>query len=443
MSRGWTGEGREDLPEQADVVIIGGGIIGCATAYYLARRGVSVVVVDKGALGYEQSTRNWGWVHQQVRYPHLIPLAVESVQLWERLGDELGSDLEWMQGGNLSLGFSEADAADFEQWGRDARERGLETEILTRGQVVEILPGSEGRWTSALHVPSDGQANPDLVMAAFARAAVDQGAQIVSDCAALGVDTQAGSVHSVRTERGAIRTDRVVCAAGAWSARFARPLGVQLPQRAVRASVVRTVPVSPLTDLTAWGDGFTFRQDRAGRFVLASGSMAVYDITLDLLRDLRRFAPLAWSNRRSVRLGVGRPLLNDLAALVPGSAAKREFWQRRRSVDPPTDQRSVRASLAGFRRMFPDLAYTPIEHTWAGNIDTTPDQAPVLGPIPDAPEGFFLATGLSGHGFALGPGSAKLMSELVMDDAPSVDPHPFRYSRFAEGDLPPMPKLRH
>ena len=87
------------------------------------------------------------------------------------------------------------------------------------------------------------------------------------------------------------------------------------------------------------------------------------------------------------------------------------------SVDPPTDQRSVRASLAGFRRMFPDLADTPIEHTWAGNIDTTPDQAPVLGPIPDAPEGFFLATGLSGHGFALGPGSAKLMSELVMDDA--------------------------
>ncbi len=150
MSRGWTGDGREELPEQADVVIIGGGIIGCATAYYLAKRGVSVVVVDKGALGYEQSTRNWGWVHQQVRYPHLIPLAVESVRLWERLGDELGSDLEWMQGGNLSLGFSEADAADFEQWGRDAHERGLETEILTRGEVVEMLPGSEGRWTSAL-----------------------------------------------------------------------------------------------------------------------------------------------------------------------------------------------------------------------------------------------------------------------------------------------------
>ena len=93
--------------------------------------------------------------------------------------------------------------------------------------------------------------------------------------------------------------------------------------------------------------------------------------------------------------------------------------------------------------MFPALADTPIEHTWAGNIDTTPDQAPVLGPVPAAPGGFFLATGLSGHGFALGPGSAKLMSELVMDDAPSVDPHPFRYSRFADDDLPQMPTLRH
>jgi glycine/D-amino acid oxidase-like deaminating enzyme len=93
--------------------------------------------------------------------------------------------------------------------------------------------------------------------------------------------------------------------------------------------------------------------------------------------------------------------------------------------------------------MFPGLADVGIETTWAGNIDTTPDQAPVLGPIPAAPEGFYLATGLSGHGFALGPGAGKLMSELLADDEPSVDPHAFRYARFAENDLAPMPTLRH
>ncbi|HJN93313.1 MAG TPA: FAD-dependent oxidoreductase [Dehalococcoidia bacterium] len=431
------------LPTEAEVVIIGGGIIGSATAYYLAKRGVDVVLLDKGAIGYEQSTRNWGWVHQQVRYPHLIPLAVESVKLWQNLNDELDADLEWVQGGNLSLGFDDADTAAFEHWAQDARDRGLETEILSRGQVSEMLPGSQGRWTNGLHVPSDGQANPDRVTDAFARAATNLGAHILTDCAALGIDSQAGAVHAVRTERGPIRATSVVCAAGAWSARFLRTLGLSLPQSAVRSTVVRTAPIAPLTDLTAWGDGYTFRQDRAGRLILASGATAIYDVTLDLLHDLRRFAPLAWSNRRWVRLHVGKPLFNDLAALIPGSAAKREFWQRRRRIDPPAHPASVRSSLAGLRAMFPALADTAIDTTWAGNIDTTPDHAPVLGSIAEAPDGFYLATGLSGHGFALGPGSGKLMSELVTGDAPSVDPHPFRFTRFAENDLPPMPELRH
>lgn len=285
----------DELPAQAEVVIVGGGIVGCATAYYLARRGVDVVLVDKGRIGYEQSTRNWGWVHQQVRYPHLIPLALESVRIWHGLGDELDADLEWVQGGNLSLGFEEADLVAFKEWQADARDQGLESEILTEGQVREMLPGSEGQWKGALHIPTDGQANPDLVTGAFARAAAGLGVQIRTNCAALRIETTGGAVTAVVTEHGTIQTGRVVCAAGAWSARFARSVGVRFPQRAVRGTVVRTAPMAPMTDVTAWGDGFTFRQDRQGRFILASGARAVYDVTLDLVRDLRQFAP--WPGR--------------------------------------------------------------------------------------------------------------------------------------------------
>ena len=85
------------LDSSTDVVIIGGGIIGCAIAYNLALRGVAVTLVDKGPIGYEQSTRNWGWVHQQVRYPHLIPLAVESVRMWKHLAEDLESDVGWIR----------------------------------------------------------------------------------------------------------------------------------------------------------------------------------------------------------------------------------------------------------------------------------------------------------------------------------------------------------
>ncbi len=133
-----------ELENEAEIVIIGGGIVGCAAAYYLAKRGAQVTLIEKGDIGAEQSTRNWGWVHQQVRYPQLIPLAVLSTELWAGLEQELEADLEWEQGGNLSLGFDDEDMADFETWREPARQRGLETAILTREQVAEMAPAMGG-----------------------------------------------------------------------------------------------------------------------------------------------------------------------------------------------------------------------------------------------------------------------------------------------------------
>ena len=420
-------------------MIIGGGIIGCATAYHLARRGVAVTLVDKGPIGYEQSTRNWGWVHQQVRYPHLIPLAVESVRMWERLAADLEADVGWLQGGNLSVGFDDADLAEFERWGETARNAGLQTAVLTRDQVINMLPGMagmEGSWTDALHLPTDGQADPDRVTAAFARAAARHGARVVTDCAVTAIETAAGSVSGVLTERGPIRASRVLVAAGAWSGRLARPLGVRFPQRAVRSTVIRTEPVDPITTVTAWGDGFTFRQDRAGRFVLAGGEAAIYDVDLGLFRDMRWFLPLAWKNRRWLRMRVGRSLLRDVAARLPGSSARREFWGRRRKIDPPAEGKAMRETLERFHRAFPDFAGVGIESAWAGNIDSTPDQAPIIGPVAGGPAGLLIATGFSGHGFALGPAAGRLAADLALGDEPLVDPNPFRHARFAERDVP-------
>ena len=423
-----------------EVVVIGGGIAGCATAYELARRGTSVTLVDKGEIGFEQSTRNWGWVHQQVRYPHLVPLGVESVRIWDQLANELNADVGWVQGGNLSLGFDDRDLQDFELWSRQAAERGLPTHVLSRGEVRELLPEMRGEWLGGLQVPSDGQADPDLVTAAFAAAAEANGATIHSDCAAIRIELTGGRVSGVVTEAGTIEASTVVCAAGAWSARLLRGIGVKIPQRAVRSTVVRTTPTAPLTDLTAWGDGVTFRQDRAGRFVLAGGASSIYDLDGDLLRDVSRFLPMAWSNRRWVRMRAGRRFLADMAAMVPGTAAKREFWQRRRRVDPEPDRASVDASLDRFRAMFPSVE-VGVDRAWAGYIDSTPDQAPVLGAVDGVP-GLQILTGLSGHGFALGPGAARLLTELIVGDEPSVDPRPFRHARFAENDLPPVHRYR-
>jgi len=423
-----------------DAVVIGGGIAGCAAAYELARSGLSTTLVEKGAIGYEQSTRNWGWVHQQVRYPHLIPLGVQSVRIWNHLAEELKSDVGWIQGGNLSLGFDPADLEDFETWHKDAAQQGLETRLLSREKIKELLPELRGEWTSGLYIPSDGQANPDLVTQAYANAAEAMGASIHSECSALKIDVTGGKVSGVLTERGQINAPIVVCAAGAWSSRLLRTIGVHIPQRAVRSTVVRTTPVSPLTKITAWGDGVTFRQDHLGRFILAGGASSIYDLDGDLLRDFKRFLPLAWRNRRWVRMRVGKRLLADLGAMVPGTKARREFWQRRRRIDPPPDHAAVKRSLQRFQEMFPSLEIG-VDRSWAGYIDSTPDQAPVLGAIDKIP-GLHILTGLSGHGFALGPGAAQLLADLITGNEPSVDPKPFRYQRFAENDLAPVHQYR-
>ena len=429
------------LESDAEVVIIGGGIVGCSAAYYLAKRGVDVTLIEKGDIAGEQSSRNWGWVHQQVRYPQLIPLAVMSTRIWAGLEHELEADLEWEQGGNFSLGFDEADMADFESWRGPARELGLETAILTRNEVSALVPELGGPWIGGIHVPSDGQASPQRATAAFAAAAERHGARIHTRCAVEGVQVAGGAVEGVMTEEGLIRTSQVVCAAGAWSARLARPLGLGLPQQSVRSTVVRTVPTEPITNLTAWGDGVTFRQDRQGRFVVAGGGGAIYDLNLDVLRNLSQFLPTAWGNRRWLSIRAGGPLIRDLRALIPRSSARKHPWAQLRDIDPAPHRKGARRAIGRFYELFPSLAGLPVEQTWAGNIDSTPDQAPALGWV-DRPSGFMFATGFSGHGFAMGPGAGKIVSELILDEGPSLDLTRYRFARFAEHDLAPVTPRR-
>ena len=429
------------LEPEAEVVIIGGGIIGCSAAYYLAKRGVDVTLIEKGDIAGEQSSRNWGWVHQQVRYPQLIPLAVMSRQIWAGLEEELEADIEWEQGGNLSLGFDAEDMADFESWREPARELGLETAILTRNEVAALVPEMRGPWVGAIQVPSDGQGSPQKATAAFAAAAERYGARIHTRCAVERLIVEGGSVRGVITEAGPIRTSQVVCAAGAWSARLARPLGLRLPQQSVRSTVVRTAPTEAITKLTAWGDGVTFRQDRQGRFVIAGGGGAIYDVNLDMLRNLRQFLPTAWRNRRWLGIRAGGPLLRDLRAQIPRSEARRHPWSQLRDIDPAPHRKGASRALGRFQQLFPSLADLPVERIWAGNIDSTPDQAPALGWVGD-PAGFMFATGFSGHGFAMGPGAGKIVSELILDEGPSLDLHKYRFARFAEDDLAPVTARR-
>lgn len=422
------------IDKQADVVVIGGGIAGCATAYNLAKHGASVVLVEKGEIAGEQSGRNWGWI-SQMRSPAEAPLHILSHSVWATLSDELNADLEWVQSGGMYLA---EDEESFERLQRQAvvmGELGMDVRALARDEVEALIPEIAGSWVGAYYNRNNGHADPVKTTTAFARAAQEYGVNVYTDCAAEHIEVSNGAVSSVVTERGEIQTSVVVCAAGAWSAKLGRMVGLDLPQRKVRATVARTSPVPVFTRINVWGGGVAVRQRIDGSLMIAGDGSADYDVTLESFRHLRMFLPTYFRDRRGIRLHVGAELLKDMARSIPWSASKKHPFAHTVGVEPRPNSKKVHDSLRSLFKLYPHLEGTvQIERAWAGYIDVTPDRVPVLGEVPDV-KGFLFATGFSGHGFALGPGVGVVMSELILDGKISVDVYGLRYSRFAERDL--------
>jgi glycine/D-amino acid oxidase-like deaminating enzyme len=419
------------VEREADVVVVGAGIVGSAAAYYLARRGVRVVVVERGQVPGEQSRKNWGFVRQQGRDPVELPLVMEANRIWRGLEAELGADVEWVQGGNLALAADPQKMALFERWLPVARQFGLDTRLLRPQELSSIVPGLAGQWVGGIYTPSDGHAEPGKATDALARAAAAHGAVVELGCAVQGVTTHGGAVSGVVTEQGEIRASWVVCAAGAWSSRLARTLGLDLPQRWVRGTVARTTPAPAVTPCCVWAPGVSFRQKRDGSFNIAASGALDHDVTLDSLRQVRFFLPNYWKNKSLFRFHFGRPLLRSLASVLPGSAARRLPLVWDRAVEPVPNGTKVARAHAELQRMLPSLPSLGIAERWAGYIDATPDMVPVLGEAADV-RGFVFATGFSGHGFAMGPIAGRLVSELIVDGKASIDISGLGFSRFAE-----------
>ena len=419
---------------EADVVVIGGGIVGCATAYYLAKRGARVTLLEKGPIAGEQSSRAWGFVRKQGRHPAEAPLMLVASQVWGELDRELEADVGFVRGGNLALAETRADLDRLEAIHAADRAAGLNTRLVSPGDLPAIVKGIRGTWAGGLFSPDNGHAEPRLATEAFARAAARAGARIETGCAALGLDLANGRVSGVLTERGPIRTPVVVCAAGIWSPVVARWAGLSLPCQVVATSVAATAPVGPVTAAGVWGPHVAYRQTPGGAIYVGDGYRGAgseYEVTLDSFRHLRLFYRNFLENRESLRVRVGRALLRDCWLAATG---RRQI--RRREHEPPPARWQIELNLRHLRAEVPALAEVKIERCWAGYIDLAPDLIPVLGPV-ERPAGFYLATDFSGHGFAMGPVAGKLLAEAILDGRPSLDLRPFRFARFAEGDLAP------
>lgn len=421
-----------DLPTHADVVIIGGGIIGVSTAYFLAKKGHSVVVCEKGQIGAEQSSRNWGYCRQQGRDPAEIPLIIESLRIWRGIEAEIEDEVGFRQAGIAYLAGTDEQVAKYEAWSDIAKQYQLDTRLLTPEEAEEIAPGGGGQWKAALYTESDGRAEPAKAAPAIARAVQRLGGTILTECAVRGFETQAGKVSTVVTERGPIETDALVVAGGAWSRLFLRRHGVDFPQQPVISSVLRTNPIDAGIERSVCGPNFAIRRRLDGGYTVAHGAASYFDLTPDSFRLMRRFWPAYLMEKDELRLRFGSRFFEAMGESAGWKFDSVTPFERKRIWNPEPSKPILSEAIANLKAAFPAFAKVDVAQSWAGAIDATPDAVPAISGI-DGHPGLFIASGFSGHGFGIGPGAGRLMSDLVSGAPPCVDPTPFRFSRFHDG----------
>ncbi len=381
--------------DSADIVIVGGGCMGAATAYYLTLHGAGrVVLVERDVqLGTGSTGRNAGGVRHQFSDPANIALSRESIALFERFENEIGSPIDFWQDGYLFLLSSPESARQFEASVALQRSLGLDVAWLTGSEAAAMTPGLDATGVvAATFCARDGIADPNGVTMGFAKAAQRSGLTILRDTEVTGIDVAGGRVTGVRTSRGDIATGAVVNAAGPWAGQVAALAGVTLPITPERRHIFIAHPEAG----ASWDDPRFAGRTPASRLMVID-----FDTTFYFHRE-----------GAGLLFGMGDPTER------PGFdiSVKWDFL-------PDVTEAAV--------RRLPALAEAAVTHAWAGLYEMTPDHNPVIGPL--GVEGLFAIAGFSGHGFQHAPAAGRILADVMLGRDPRFDLSPFAFARFAHG----------
>ncbi|WP_417432826.1 NAD(P)/FAD-dependent oxidoreductase [Kiloniella sp.] len=422
----------DQIPKHVDVVVIGAGIIGISIAYFLAKQGKKVLVCEKGRVAGEQSSRNWGWVRQQGRHSSELPIMKESLRIWQGLAEEIGEDLGFRQCGCLYLAETDVMEQENEDWLDIARQHNLDTKLLGAREVQSLLGQENKYWKSAIYTASDGRAEPLIAVPRLASAAQGLGVKIIENCAVRSLDVMAGKLSGVYTELGRVNVTQVVSAAGAWSSLFASIHNISLPQLKVKGTVARTEPVTGFFEGNAVSENIAFRKRTDGGYSIALADQTSHSISPDSFRYLSKFLPLMKKSYRDVSLRFDRSFFNEVGHRVKTNPAKISPFEQNRVLNPKPDENILKQMREALKSHMPELANAAFVESWAGMIETTPDVLPIVSQA-DYIDGFYMVSGLSGHGFGIGPGMGKIVADLICGRPIEYDLSRFRLDRFHDG----------
>lgn len=377
--------------DRCDVIVIGAGITGCATAWALAGEGLDIVVVDR----FGPAAMGSGWtlagIRQSGRDPAELPMAIAAAKIWETLHEELEAPTHYTCRGNLRLARDETEYARLRAMVEDQAEDGLDLTFLPDNDAIrDIAPAISIAIPGASFCASDGHADPEATSAAYVAALKRRGVTFAMAEAVVAIEVTGSRVTGVRTDRRRIAAGRVVLAAGAMGNDLLAPLGLAIPVEQPMVAVVRTIAIPPVLHqvIGVAGGDWAARQDLGGRVCMTSGMQP-------------------WSGWLEVEARPEGP---------------------RPRVRPPLS--SLHAVVAKADQLLPGLSTAPVEAVWAGLVDMTPDALPVLSKAPGV-DGLVIGMGFSGHGFGIGPVSGQVLADLVRDRTPAYPLDAFAHARFA------------
>ena len=423
-------EGDARPPASADVVVIGAGIAGTAAAYTLAKAGHSVALLEKGVVAGEQSSRNWGWCRLMSRDEREIPLMQRAHALWDQWPGETGQEMGFRRNGLLYVTKDPKELAGWEAWAEMARPYQAPVRIIGAEEARRLAPGAPQDWIGGVVSPQDGRAEPGLAAPAIARAARALGASVVQNCAVRGLDTTGGRISGVFTEHGLVKTNAVILAGGAWSSMFLRRHGIDLPQSSVHSTVFATTPAPQVVEGGFYSADLCLTPLLDGGYIVAAKARTRIEITPAAIRYAARFGRSLLANRKVVELRMGRSFFEGPDTIHRTWRFDREtVFERIRVLNAKPNLALVEPALRDIVAACPELEGIQAARVWAGWIDLTPDVVPVIDNLSALP-GLTVATGLSGHGFGIGPAIGELAAQLATGATPLVDASPFRLARF-------------
>ncbi len=283
-----------------------------------------------------------------------------------------------------------------------------------------------------MHSPTDGKAEPALAVPAIAEGARRLGATIHQDCAARGLETTAGRVSAVVTEKGTIRTSAVLVAGGVWTSMFCRHHGIDMPLAGVRSTSFFTAPAPEITPGGLSTPDVAFRRRLDGGYTIGIAGRGLLELTPQGLMYAKPFWRTFKKRYKLITIRAGKSFFEGPEAFMRWSNDGISPFERMRTYDPPAQEKLVSFALKRIGEIYPELANVKVMHKYGGLIDFTPDWVPVISAIDKLP-GLHVSAGFSGHGFGVGPAAGRLAADLITGDAPIVDPHPYRYSRLIDG----------